>query len=137
MKIFSFSSKIRDFFKKYKQNWWFFFYNFHRCSATQVQSCGSCVKLRDPHCAWNIVSGACVDKTLFTNADASELIQDIFHGKHSACDASKRIVTSGSGESNIVQTSIDLQDDDDVSDNVILNDVSDDYPYMVISRNFF
>jgi len=111
----------------------------HRCSATQVQSCGACVKLRDPHCAWNIVSGACVDKNLFTNADASELIQDIFHGKHSACDASTRIATSGSGptmeESNIVQHSIDLQDDDyDVSDNVILNDIPDDYPYMVEPR---
>ena len=116
-----------------------FLFNFHRCSATQVQSCGACVKLRDPHCAWNIVSGACVDKNLFTNADASELIQDIFHGKHSACDASTRIATSGSGptmeESNIVQHSIDLQDDDyDVSDNVILNDIPDDYPYMVISQ---
>ena len=38
-------------------------------------------------------------------------------------------------ESNIVQHSIDLQDDDyDVSDNVILNDIPDDYPYMVISQ---
>ena len=76
-----------------------------------------------------------MDKTLFTNADASELIQDIFHGKHSACDASKRIVTDQSAKSNIVQHSIDLQDDEyDVSDNVILNDIPDEYPYMVISR---
>lgn len=79
----------------------------HRCSAVQVQSCSACVQLKDPHCAWNVVSGACVDKTLFSNYDASELLQDIYHGRHPAC--SERVIsTVMPTESNIVENKLKL-----------------------------
>jgi semaphorin 6 len=79
----------------------------HRCSAIQVQSCNACVQLRDPHCAWNVVSGTCVDKTLFANADASELLQDIYHGRHPAC-SEKVLSTVLPTESNIVENRMKL-----------------------------
>ncbi len=41
----------------------------HRCSAVQVQTCQACVALKDPHCAWNVVSNSCVDKSVFGNSD--------------------------------------------------------------------
>ena len=79
----------------------------HRCSAVQVQFCSACVQLKDPHCAWNVVSGACVDKTLFSNYDASELLQDIYHGRHPAC--SERVIsTVMPTESNIVENKLKL-----------------------------
>ena len=57
----------------------------HRCSAVQVQTCSGCVALQDPHCAWNLQAGKCVDYTTFADSDSSLLIQDIFNGKHPAC----------------------------------------------------
>ena len=57
----------------------------HWCNAAQVQSCNSCVALQDPHCAWNLNLGKCVDSTQFNNSDASALLQDLVRGKHPAC----------------------------------------------------
>jgi len=57
----------------------------HRCNAVQLQTCNACVQLKDPHCAWNVITQKCTDKTLFSNYDASELLQDIYHGHHPAC----------------------------------------------------
>ena len=57
----------------------------HWCNAAQVQSCKSCVALQDPHCAWNLNLGKCVDSTQFNNTDASSLLQDLVRGKHPAC----------------------------------------------------
>lgn len=57
----------------------------HWCNAAQVQSCKSCVALQDPHCAWNLNLGKCVDSTQFSNTDASALLQDLVRGKHPAC----------------------------------------------------
>jgi semaphorin 6 len=57
----------------------------HWCNAAQVQSCKSCVALQDPHCAWNLNLGKCVDSTQFNNTDASSLLQDLVRGKHLAC----------------------------------------------------
>ena len=107
----------------------------HRCAAPQVQSCNACVQLKDPHCAWNVVSGTCVDKTLFSNADASELLQDIYHGRHPAC--SEKVFSSVMPtESNIVENRLKL--DNVVEPNMeeeldvivsIGNDI-DDYPML-------
>ena len=80
----------------------------HRCSAVQVQSCSACVQLKDPHCAWNVVSSSCVDKTLFSNYDASELLQDIYHGRHPACSEKAVISTALPTESNIVENRLKL-----------------------------
>jgi len=107
----------------------------HRCSAVQVQSCSACVQLKDPHCAWNVVSGRCVDKTLFSNYDASELLQDIYHGKHPAC-SEKIISTAMPTESNIVENRLKLDyisaapsEEIDVVVS-ISNDIDIDYPIV-------
>ena len=68
----------------------------HRCAAVQVQTCGGCVALQDPHCAWNIQAGKCVDYTTFTSTDSSLLIQDVFNGKHQACSSEPDLVQSSS-----------------------------------------
>ena len=68
----------------------------HRCSAVQVQSCSACVALQDPHCAWNLQAGKCVDHTTFGDTDISMLIQDLFHGKHQGCSSEPEPVQSSS-----------------------------------------
>ena len=69
------------------------------------------------------MSGACVDKTLFTNSDASELIQDIFRGKHPACDG---MIVQDDTESNIVQNSLQLNAEEPMVNediDVVLNEI--------------
>lgn len=110
----------------------------HRCSAIQVQTCSGCVALKDPHCAWNIVAGACIDKTMFSNADASELLQDIYHGKHPACDG--RIISSAMPtDSNIVENrlKIDYITAPEEMDIIvaITNDIEDSYYPQVEGRS--
>ena len=58
----------------------------NRCAAVQLQSCGACVALRDPYCAWDLVNNACVDHRKSAQ-DASSFLQDVFHGKHLGCTA--------------------------------------------------
>lgn len=57
-----------------------------RCSSSK--SCGDCVALQDPYCAWDLVLDACVDhrssRSPFTN-----LIQDLEHGYHAGCPLPK------------------------------------------------
>ena len=112
----------------------------HRCAALQLQSCSACVKLKDPHCAWNVVTGSCVDKTMFSQYDASELLQDIYHGKHPAC-SQKIVSTVLPTEANIVENRLKLDyitsaaaplEEMDVIVS-INNDIEDDYP-MIESR---
>jgi len=66
----------------------------HRCAAIQVQTCAGCVALQDPHCAWNLQAGKCVDHTTFTSTDSSLLLQDVFNGKHAGCLSESEIVAS-------------------------------------------
>lgn len=53
-----------------------------RCS--QADTCGDCVALQDPYCAWDLEQDACVSHQglsgLFGN-----LIQDLEHGYHAGC----------------------------------------------------
>ena len=68
----------------------------HRCSAVQVQSCSACVALQDPHCAWNLQAGKCVDHSTYGDTDLSMLIQDVYHGKHQGCSSEPEPVQSSS-----------------------------------------
>lgn len=104
----------------------------HRCSALQVQSCDACVQLKDPHCAWNVVSGACVDKTLFSNYDASELLQDIFLGKHPGCEKKMVVSTALPNEPNIVENRVNIEAAPQFNDLIveIAENEIDDYPLL-------
>ena len=60
----------------------------NRCYAIQLQSCGACVALQDPYCAWNVNVNSCVDHREHAgHSDASSMIQNVFEGKHAACSS--------------------------------------------------
>lgn len=99
----------------------------HRCSAIQVQSCAACIQMRDPHCAWNVITNSCVDKTQFTQFDASELLQDIYYGKHPACSETAKITTRI--EPNIVENRVEIAPTEEI-DVVLINELEDDYPLV-------
>ncbi len=56
-----------------------------RCSAVQVQSCGACVALQDPYCAWSPVRRACIDHREAEAEDASTMVQNVYTGRHAGC----------------------------------------------------
>ena len=95
----------------------------HRCNAIQLQSCNACIQLRDPHCAWNVITNTCVDKTVFGSYDASELLQDIYYGKHPACAPNAKISTRI--EPNIVANRVEIAEDEEI-DIVMINEIEDD-----------
>ena len=95
----------------------------HRCNAIQLQSCNACIQLRDPHCAWNVITNTCVDKTEFGTYDASELLQDIYYGKHPACAPNAKISTRI--EPNIVANRVEIAEDEEI-DIVMINEIQDD-----------
>ena len=55
-----------------------------RCEASGVTSCGACVGLRDPYCAWSVPSQACVSPKQ-SQKDSSVLLQNIGQGRHQGC----------------------------------------------------
>ena len=57
-----------------------------RCEAAGATSCGSCVGLRDPYCAWSLPSQACVSPVQ-QSQDSSVLLQNIGQGRHQGCPA--------------------------------------------------
>jgi len=95
----------------------------HRCSAVQVQSCAACIQLRDPHCAWNVITRKCVDKTEYTQFDASELLQDIYYGKHPACSENAKISTRI--EPNIVANRVEIAPTEEI-DIVMVNELENE-----------
>ena len=52
----------------------------HRCS--QVKTCGDCVALQDPYCAWDLSLDACI---AHREVPTGALIQDLEHGYHEGC----------------------------------------------------
>ncbi|XP_040572201.1 semaphorin-1A isoform X1 [Lepeophtheirus salmonis] len=56
-----------------------------RCSHPSAQSCGDCVALQDPYCAWNVLTSECVPHK---GQDISKLLQNVEFGFHSGCPES-------------------------------------------------
>ena len=59
-----------------------------RCEV--ATSCGACVGLRDPHCAWSVLNEACEDPerrsgSSLQRTDSSSLLQSIRDGRHQGC----------------------------------------------------
>lgn len=52
-----------------------------RCSA--APSCGDCVALQDPYCAWDLENGECAYQ--IRSRFKSAMIQDLEHGYHAGC----------------------------------------------------
>ena len=98
----------------------------HWCNAAQVQSCKSCVALQDPHCAWNLNLGKCVDSTQFNKSDTSALLQDLVRGKHLACSAevSTTVYIDNKKENENNKKSKELASNEILQDNGSRKDVS-------------
>ena len=102
----------------------------HRCNAIRVQSCKACVGLQDPHCAWNVQKRKCVDSSQFDNADASSLLQDVFHGRHAACSNDVEVVKPIAKlvePLKEISNDIEVKEEEDEIDIVIDFDVDKDY----------
>jgi len=57
-----------------------------RCHSTNIQSCGDCVAIQDPYCAWNVKKQRCLGLQ-GSNEDSSSLLQNIGKGHHPGCPA--------------------------------------------------
>ena len=56
-----------------------------RCNF--VKTCGDCVALQDPYCAWDLNQDSCIAHNQFSGNEA--LIQDLEHGYHAGCPLPK------------------------------------------------
>jgi len=57
-----------------------------RCHSTNIQSCGDCVAIQDPYCAWNVKKQRCLSLH-GSEDDSSSLLQNIGKGHHPGCPA--------------------------------------------------
>ena len=55
-----------------------------RCS--KIKTCGDCVALQDPYCAWDLNQDICMAHDQFSTG---ALIQDLEHGYHAGCPLPK------------------------------------------------
>ena len=55
-----------------------------RCHSTNIQSCGECVAMQDPYCAWNVKNQRC-QSLQGSSEDTSSLLQNIGEGHHPGC----------------------------------------------------
>ena len=55
-----------------------------RCHSSNIQTCGECVALQDPYCAWSARTQRCT-KLTESSEDLSSLLQNIAGGRHSGC----------------------------------------------------
>ena len=64
-----------------------------RCGSVNIQSCGECVALQDPYCAWNLQSQRCEEHqpqlAASRQLDASSLLQSLYSGLHGGCPTSR------------------------------------------------
>jgi len=57
-----------------------------RCSLV-ARSCGVCVALQDPYCAWSVREGQCVslENSNVETLDSASFLQNVLTGRHEAC----------------------------------------------------
>ncbi|XP_066594900.1 semaphorin-1A-like isoform X2 [Prorops nasuta] len=63
----------------------------HRCYSDRILSCGECVALQDPYCAWDKFEGKCRALVGPAATDASRFLQSVATGVHSSCPPSKSL----------------------------------------------
>ncbi|EZA48040.1 Semaphorin-1A [Ooceraea biroi] len=63
----------------------------HRCYSDRILSCGECVALQDPYCAWDKVEGKCRALVGPAATDASRFLQSVATGMHASCPPSKSL----------------------------------------------
>jgi len=55
-----------------------------RCESSNIVTCGDCVGLQDPYCAWSVRHQSC-QSLENSKDDSSSLLQNIASGQHSGC----------------------------------------------------
>lgn len=68
----------------------------HRCYSDRILSCGECVALQDPYCAWDKVEGKCRALVGPAASDASRFLQSVASGIHTSCPPT-RILNKDAG----------------------------------------
>ncbi|XP_051162887.1 semaphorin-1A isoform X2 [Leptopilina boulardi] len=63
----------------------------HRCYSDRILSCGECVALQDPYCAWDKVEGKCRALVGPAATDATRFLQSVATGIHKYCPPSKTV----------------------------------------------
>ncbi|KAL6443082.1 hypothetical protein ACFW04_002802 [Cataglyphis niger] len=63
----------------------------HRCYSDRILSCGECVALQDPYCAWDKVEGKCRALVGPASTDASRFLQSVATGTHTSCPPGKSL----------------------------------------------
>ncbi|XP_046434488.1 semaphorin-1A isoform X3 [Neodiprion fabricii] len=63
----------------------------HRCYSDRILSCGECVALQDPYCAWDKIEGKCRALVGPAATDASRFLQSVASGIHASCPPSKSL----------------------------------------------
>lgn len=63
----------------------------HRCYSDRILSCGECVALQDPYCAWDKVEGKCRALVGPAATDANRFLQSVATGVHASCPPSKSL----------------------------------------------
>ncbi|KAK7586019.1 hypothetical protein V9T40_003895 [Parthenolecanium corni] len=62
----------------------------HRCSDRRITSCGECVALQDPYCAWDKTMGACRSVASSRGPDEKFFFQNIANGSTPFCPGGDR-----------------------------------------------
>lgn len=60
-----------------------------RCYSDRILSCGECVALQDPYCAWDKIDGKCRALVIPAATDATRFLQSVATGVHASCPPSK------------------------------------------------
>lgn len=63
--------------------------NLHRCNNSQITSCGECVALQDPYCAWDKIAGKCRSHGAPRWNEESYFYQNVATGQHASCPSEK------------------------------------------------
>ncbi|GJQ84422.1 Sema-1a [Trypoxylus dichotomus] len=63
----------------------------HRCDSNKISSCGECVALQDPYCAWDKLQGKCRSQGSGRWGEESYFYQSVPTGQHAACPPPKII----------------------------------------------
>ena len=61
----------------------------HRCYSDKILSCGECVALQDPYCAWDKVESKCRALVGPAATDALRFLQSVAIGSHTSCPPGK------------------------------------------------
>lgn len=61
----------------------------HRCNNEKITSCGECVALQDPYCAWDKIAGKCRSHGSPRWMDETYFYQNVATGQHATCPTEK------------------------------------------------